>query len=128
MKDGSIRLALPKDATGRSAWHAAHMVVPPSGWMDTARVGKDHLPILVATLEHYYLEIDLLTPEGQEGEGVAEVEEVSPLSGLDPETAEKAYKALVRVLHPDVGGSHEAFVKLQSWAEKNRGDRGDQDF
>ena len=92
--------------------------------MDTFRVSKDHLTTLIAALEHYYVEIDLLSPEGQEeGETEKDAEGETFLTGLDPDLTEKVYKALVRVLHPDVGGSHEAFVRLQGWADRNRGER-----
>ena len=77
----------------------------------------------VAVLQHYFETLDLLAPEAP-AEPLAGAEdpptEGGPLDGLTAAQAEAAYRALAKILHPDMGGGHEAFVRLQRWMEGQR--------
>lgn len=120
-------MGLPDDECGRVTRRALLGLLPE----EALRLGRiqgllavhpSQAKSAIAVLQHFYDQIDVLAPEavggvlqalGNAGPG--------PLDGLTPELVERAYRALARVLHPDVGGSTEAFVRLQRWKDGQGG-------
>jgi len=80
------------------------------------------IPQAVAILEAYCDRIEVLEPEmpapPPAGAQAAVPVALPELSGLSPELKKSAYRALAKVLHPDVGGNDTAFKELQRWWER----------
>lgn len=81
------------------------------------RVDPAHLSVAVAVLEHYFPDVEVVAPEPTGGGESGAALPLDGLGNLPPELAKKLYRAAARVLHPDTGGSEEAFKRLQVWAE-----------
>lgn len=121
--DGLADLRLPMDASALAARHALAMLLPAGSWSAGSggvamRLRPDaHAPAL-AILEHYYGgSVRALSPEPQAA-GPAQAGGGVPLpdiDGLDRDLARRVYRQMASVLHPDTGGSTEAFQRLQDW-------------
>lgn len=120
---GWTSVRLPPGAIAAKA--AIRLLLPVAAWKsdaaDTDRfmVADSGLNSLVAILEQYYPAVDIVETGSSSSTGsVPTTVNDGLFAGLDRDTGRRLYHALVRVLHPDAGGSHEAFVQLQELAER----------
>ena len=119
-----VELGLPRGPERVPAWSALLSVLVAStfeirSYPTLVVVDESALGSAVAVLQCYYEQVSVLDPEPSAH--VAEsAQQQSFLDTLSPELAERAYKALARVLHPDVGGNEEAFKALGTWAQGRR--------
>lgn len=118
LSTGEVELSLP--AAPVAGWLAARTLLGGSARVLGHRrmaVCPDRVPAAIAVLEWYFGEVVVLAAEPLATALRPLSAGAGPLDGLPMELREKAFKALARVLHPDVGGSNEAFTKLQAWRE-----------
>ena len=123
---GEVEVALPDGARGAPAALALRALLGESAVTVGRRrcvVPFERAEAALAIVEWYFGEVAILEPEAPKVDAPAPVSPPAvigdPLSVLSGDLRERAFRALAKVLHPDAGGSDDAFTRLVAW----RGER-----
>ena len=124
---GEVEVALPDGPKGAPAALALRALLGELAVTVGRRrfvVPFERAEAALAIVEWYFGEVAILEPEPPKADvpptpapPLAVIGD--PLSVLTGELRERAFRALAKVLHPDAGGSDDAFTRLVAW----RGER-----
>lgn len=118
---GEVELVLPNRPT--SPWFALQSLLGAEGRVVGYRrvvVPPARVPAALAILEWYFGDVRVLEPEVPPPQLGGEIRDAHGVLDLPPELRERAFRALAKVLHPDAGGSNDAFAKLTAWREAEK--------